>query len=557
MQVRQKEGRWADKFLRAERRWKEWRPQLPTAADCVIPKIIEEKARLLPNHPVLQFRDVPVTYEQLRDGMARLAAGFSALGIGLGDKVGLILPNSLAFLESWFGANVVGAVAVPVNTAQRGEGLLHQIIHAQCKVVVIAVAFLPHLEQLADRLIGVQHIIVYGGDTEPSSWSGIELLDYAALRAASARMPKQTLSPADLSTISYTSGTTGRSKGVMMSQNYWVEIWSGALRFARLTDQDVHYCALPFFHSSAQAIIGPTLLSGARAIIVERFSASAMLDDCRRWGCTTTKYVGSIIPILMKQPERRDDAENPLRLMVGAAAPRDLLVPFERRFGTRLLELYGMTECNACLVNPYDARKLGACGKPSPGWDVRLVDEDDRPVPLGAIGEIVARPLKAGLGTSGYYNDPTATAELFRDGWIHTGDLGRQDEEGYFFFVDRRKQALRRRGENISSFEVESVINGHPAVLESAVVGVPSDLGEEEVKAVVRLRPGSVMPPQALIDWCETRLPYFALPRYVCFRDTLPRTPSERIEKYRLKAEGVTADCWDREKECDIPNASR
>jgi len=249
----------------------------------------------------------------------------------------------------------------------------------------------------------------------------------------------------------------------------------------------------------------------------------------------------------LKQEEREDDGDNPVRLMVGAAAPQDEWHAFQERFNTKILEVYGMTECYCCLVSPYDEPRAGACGKTITGWDVRIVDDDDNECKPGSLGEFIARSNKMFVGTTGYYNKPEATLELFSNGWIHTGDLGRMDEDGYFFFVDRKKQAIRRRGENISSFEVETVISSHEAVLESCAVGVPSDLGEEEVKAVVVLKEGQQVTEEELIRWCEPRMAYFAIPRYIAIRDSMPKTPSERVEKFKLKKEGITADCWDRE----------
>jgi crotonobetaine/carnitine-CoA ligase len=379
-------------------------------------------------------------------------------------------------------------------------------------------------------------------------WPRITALDFEALRSSAATTPDIAVSHKDLSTILFTSGTTGRSKGVMISHNYWYEIWAEAVKYARYTEDDVLYTGLPFFHSSAKGTtIGPAILADAQAVLVERFSASRMLDDCRHYNCSEAKYIGSIIPILMKQPETARDADNPLRLMGGAAAPVELWDAFQTRFNTRLLEVYGMTECTVALVNPFDDRRPGSCGKPITGWSVKIVDSDDNEVPDGEVGEIVAQPQRPFLGTSGYYGNPEATLELFQNFWMHTGDLGRRDADGYFYYVDRKKQALRRRGENISSFEVESVINTHPAVLECCIVGVPSELGEEEVKAVIVLKPGETLDMAEFSRWCMPRMAYFAIPRFIAIRDFLPKTPSERVEKYKLKDEGVTPDCWDRE----------
>jgi carnitine-CoA ligase len=544
-------GQWDDKFERAERKWASWTMREYAQHDRVLGRIIEDKAREHPYREVFQFRDQAITFEQLNQTVNRVANGFLGLGIEPGGKVALMLPNCPAFLFAWFALNRIGAVCVPVNIALKGEGLAYQIDQADCVALVADDAYLDALDAIAERLPKLRHTVTvgtHGGAVRLTRWPGVESLHFDELLARPERAPGVAVDFRALATISYTSGTTGLSKGVMISHHYWYEIWSQAVRYARYTEDDVLYTGLPFFHTSAHGTTGPAILTGAKAVLVERFSASRMLDDCRRWNCTSAKYIGGMVSILMKQEPSPEDLDNPLRLMVGAAAPKHLWHAFEARFNTRLLELYGMTECSGCLVNPMEDRRPGSCGKALNGYDVRLVDENDNEVPRGQVGEFVVRPERPHLGTTGYYRQPEATLELFRNLWIHTGDLATQDEDGYFYYVDRKKQALRRRGENISSFEVEAVISAHPGVAESCVVGVPSELGEDDVKAVIVLKPGQRVSEAELIGWCEPRLAYFAIPRYVAFRAHLPKTPSQRVEKYRLRDEGVTADCWDREQ---------
>lgn len=519
-------------------------------SDRVLGNILEDKARLHPYREVFQFRDHGVTFEALNQGVNQVANGLLALGIKPGDKVAVMLPNRLEFLLSWFGLNRIGAVNVPINVALKGDGLAHQINQADCVALVTEDTYLAALENVAERLPKLRHLVVLGA-TEPvvqlPNWPGVETLAFDALTDRAQTAPRVIVDFRDLATISYTSGTTGLSKGVMISHHYWYEIWASAVRYAQYTEDDVLYTGLPFFHTSAHGTTGPAILTGAKAVLVERFSASRMMDDCRTWECTSAKYIGGILSILMKQEPRPEDSDNPLRLMVGAAAPKHLWHAFEQRFNTRLLELYGMTECNSCLVNPIHDRRAGSCGKAISGYDVKLVDDCDNEVAVGQVGELVVRPQRMHLGTSGYYKKPEATLELFQNLWIHTGDLATRDADEYFYYVDRKKQALRRRGENISSFEVEAVLNAHPAVLESCVVGVPSELGEDDVKAVIVLKDNHTVTEVELIRWCESRIAYFAIPRYIAVRQHLPKTPSERVEKYLLRNEGVTPDCWDRE----------
>lgn len=543
-------SQWADKFIKAEKRWNEWRPHEYAQTERVLTDIIEHKAKQNPNRVVFQFRDDPITMGELNDQINKVANGFLKLGVKKGDKVAIMLPNCPEFLYTWFGLNKIGAVEVPINTALKGSGLVHQIVQSDSVGLVADTQFLDRLGPVSDDLTTVRHAIFRNSTDEQTlpSWKNIESLAFAELEDNSADKPNVEVSFKDMASILYTSGTTGVSKGVEISHHYWYDIWSNSVQYSRYTDQDVLYTGLPFFHGNAQGItIGPAILADAKAVIVDRFSASSLWDDVRRWECTEANYIGGIIPILMKAEESEKDADNPLRLMVGAAAPIDIWHDFEKRFNTILLEVYGMTECYCCLVNPMDERRPGSCGKAITGWDVKIVDDNDNEVPPGTLGEFIARPNTPYVGTSGYYKMPEKSLELFENLWMHTGDLGKMDEDGYFYFVDRKKQALRRRGENISSFEVEAVISSNPAVLESCVVGVPSDVGEDEVKAVVVLKEGQTLSEKELIEWCEPRMAYFAIPRYIAFRDSLPKTPSERVEKYKLKQEGVTDDCWDRE----------
>ncbi len=544
-------GRWDDKFEKAERRWNERSMQEYPLTERTLPQILEDKARQRPNHVAFHFRDCTITLGQLVDRLHRIAAGLHRLGIRKGDKVAIMLPNCPEFIYAWFALSKIGAVEVPINVALKGDGLRYQIAQSDSKVLIASTRFLDRLAAVAEDISSLEDIVWVTDEDAVATggeFSGIGELAFAEIASERAECPEINVRHDDLASILYTSGTTGRSKGVMLSHHYWYEIWAQSVKYSRYTDHDVLYSGLPLFHGNAQGItVGSSLLADAQAVIVERFSASKFWDDCRRWECTEANYIGGMIPILMKQGPKPDDPDNPVRLMVGAAASEELWDAFQRRFNTKLLEVYGMTECYCCLVSPYETPRAGSCGKPDTGWDVRIMDENDHECSPREVGEIVVRTEKEGVGTTGYYNNPEATSALMGNGWMHTGDLGYRDEDGYFYFVDRKKQAIRRRGENISSFEVEAIILSNPAVLECCVVGVPAEMGEEEVKAVVVPNSGHSLTEEEIIRWCESRLAYFAIPRYVAIRDRLPKTPSERVEKYKIKAEGVTRDCWDRE----------
>ncbi len=540
-----------DKFTRWQRKWETWRMKEYPQHERVLTHIIEDKARTHENRVVFQFREYPVTFGELNERINKAANGFLKLGIKKGDKVAMMLPNCPEFLYTWFGLNKIGAIEVPINLALKGAGLAYQLTQSDSVALVADSQYLDNVLALEDELKDIRHLVLHtSADTAaPARRTRSAQLSFKDLMAAPATAPKAEISFKDITTIMYTSGTTGPSKGVLMSNHYWYEVWAECVKYSRYTEDDVLYTGLPFFHGNAQGItVGPAILADAKAVIVERFSASRLWDDVRRYECTEFNYIGGVIPILLKQPLRDDDADNPVRIAVGAAASKEAMIAFEKRFNLKMLEVYGMTECYCCLVNPYDEPRPGSCGKPLTGWSVKLVGDDDNEVPPDELGEFVARPERMWVGTAGYYNKPVETLEFFQNFWMHTGDLGVRDKDGYFYFVDRKKQAIRRRGENISSFEVEAVINAHPAVLESCAVGVPSDVGEEDVKAVIVLKEGQRATPEELIRWCEPRMAYFSIPRYIAIRDALPKTPSERVEKYKLKKEGVTADCWDREK---------
>jgi crotonobetaine/carnitine-CoA ligase len=304
------------------------------------------------------------------------------------------------------------------------------------------------------------------------------------------------------------------------------------------------------FHINAQVFTVLTaLLNDAQVVLSDRFSASAFWDEIRKYGATQFNYLGAVMTILAKQEPKENDHDNPVRIAFGAACPPDVMEQVEERFGLVCLEGFGMTEIGIVIHDDMNARRTGSCGRVlGEYYQVQLVDDDDVEVEVGKVGEIVVRSKRPYIMMTEYYKMPNETLETCRNLWFHTGDYAKKDEDGYFYFVDRKKDAIRRRGENISSFEVEKVINTHPQVLECAVFAVPSELGEDEVKVSVVLKEKQSLPFEELIEFCDERMAYFAIPRYVEFVAELPKTPTNRIEKYRLRELGITENTWDREK---------
>jgi crotonobetaine/carnitine-CoA ligase len=360
--------------------------------------------------------------------------------------------------------------------------------------------------------------------------------------------PEVEVSPYDPSVILFTSGTTGPSKGALLTHNANVRAARATCDLMEYRAGETLFNAFPLFHVNARytSVVPALWLDDARLVLHDRFSASRFWDIMREEGVTAFNFMGALVMMLFKQPERPDDADNPVRVAYGAPAPVAVLERFEQRFGLQLIEVYGSTELAACLENRPSARKIGTCGRPSPDYEVEIHDEHDRPVPPGVVGEIVVRPREPHIMVEEYWGNPEATVQAFRNLWFHTGDRGRMDEEGWFTFVDRVKDAIRRRGENISSWEVEQVLNDHEAVAESAAIGVPSELTEEEVLVAVVLKEGASLTPEELLDFAQERLPHFAVPRYVRFVDELPKNHAQRIQKTVLREQGI-ADAWDRE----------
>jgi len=349
--------------------------------------------------------------------------------------------------------------------------------------------------------------------------------------------------------ILFTSGTTGPSKGAVLAHNANLRVARATCDLMLYGEDEVLFNMFPLFHVNARytSVLPAMLMDRGTCVLHDRFSASRFWDICRVEGVTAFNFMGALVMMLFKQPERADDADNPVRCAYGAPAPVAVLERFERRFGLELIEVYGSTELGACLENRPGDRRIGSCGRPSPHYEVEIHDEDDNPVPPGVEGEIVVRPREPHVMVEEYFGAPEATLAAFRNLWFHTGDRGRTDEDGWFTYVDRLKDAIRRRGENISSWEVEQVINDHDAVAESAAIGVPSELSEEEVLIVVVLQEETTLAPEELLDFCQARLPHFAVPRYVRFVPELPKNHAQRTQKPELRAEGVTPDTWDRE----------
>ena len=516
----------------------------------VLGELIEDRVKRNGDKIFLRFKDQNFSYEEINRFSNRCAHAFQNLGIMKGDKVSIMLPNCPEFLYIWFGLAKIGAVEVPVNTSYKGEFLRHIVDQSDSKVLVIAEEFLDRLRLIENSLNKLEKVVVFGTlQRQKKGESKIPMMSFDEFFDSSDAPVDVVVHPWDPISIIYTSGTTGLSKGALGSHNFWIVCAEKMLEYRDGKKEDIYFTFLPLYHFNAQVLTTLiVLIVEAQMVLLDRFSASRFWDEIRYYRATQFNYLGAVMPILAKQAHRDNDLDNPARIALGAGCPPAVMEEVEERFGIKCLEGFGMTEIGIPIHVRVNDRRRGSCGKPMDIYEVKLFNDCDEEVPAGEIGEIVFRPLAPFVMMSEYYNMPEKTLEAFRNLWFHTGDLARKDEDGYFYFVDRKKDALRRRGENISSFEVERAINTHPKVLESAAVAVQSELAEDEVKICVVLKPGETLTPEELIRYANDRMPYFAVPRYVEFMESLPKTPTERVQKYLLKQAGVTPNTWDREK---------
>jgi carnitine-CoA ligase len=473
------------------------------------------------------------TVTELWEGAGRRAGALAASGVEPGDRVAVMSENRLEVLELWLGCAWLGACLVPINTALRGPQLRHVLETSQPCALAVEPHVLPALEGC--------------GATLPRLWALDPSEQVEALPAQREPIAPANPRPGDPAAILFTSGTTGPSKGVVCPHAQWY--WWAVLtrRVLGIGRDDVLYTSLPLFHTNALNTFCQALVAGATFALGPRFSASAFWRRLAESGATVTYLLGPMVSILLKQPPERHDRAHSVRIALAPATPPELHEPFRARFGVVLVDAWGSTETNIVIANAADEIVPGSMGRLLPEFEARVVDEDDAEVPDGTPGELLVRNREPFSFATGYLGMPEATVDSWRNLWVHTGDRAVRDEDGTFRFVDRLKDAIRRRGENVSSWEVEQVLQAHPDVAAAAVVPVPSELGEDEVMAFVVPRAGCAREAEALVEFCKPRLAGFAVPRYFEFVEGLPLTPSGKVEKFRLRERGVAPSTWDRE----------
>lgn len=521
-------------------------PRMPSNESCVLPYQLERWALERPDQTaVIFYGGESWTWAETLHMTRCTAHSLQLLGVNKGDHVLSWQPNNKEALLTWFGLNYLGAVYVPINTAYKG-GLLQHIIQLSDATLMICHADLaPRLAAIdcgivSDVLVtGVDDTAQLEGLGSFTLHSAANLIDTSPL----AVMPNP-VAPWDTQYIIFTSGTTGPSKAVLSSYLQGYSMGPEAHPYVNGSDRSL--VNMPLFHAGGTIYVIMTLANGGSCFIDTHFKTAEFWQTVREYKITSTCLVAAMVLFLLKLPESADDKNHSLK--------KALCVPWNNdgravgeRYGIELRTCFNMTEISGPLVSGPFPAKSGTCGQVRAGVEVRVVDDNDCEVAPGVTGELVLRTDRPWSMNHGYYKNPEATAQAWRNGWFHTGDGFKYDEEGYFYFVDRIKDAIRRRGENISSFEVENEVTAFPSVREAAAVAVPSEFGEDEVMVVVSSVEGQSVDPWALFQFLEPRMAHFMLPKFIRVIDELPKTPTQKIKKYVLKKEGVTQDTWDRQ----------
>ena len=510
--------------------------------------LLERKAAENKSKPYLYFLDKEISYKDIDADANRMANAFTNLGVTKGDHVAIMLPNCPEYLYCWFGLAKLGAVTVTINTQFKGESLKYLVEASDSQLVVVAPDFLPQYDEIAPKIKGVRRVVFDTTKQADNNESLDMLFRESPTTLALDVSPIEDIEPL---IITFTSGTTGLPKLVRNSHRAYITAAQDLVSYTELSSKDRIYSSLPLYHVNPQVYcVLVALVASASVIVAPRFSASRFWDDVRKYQATAFSYVGAVLPILLTQPENPDDKDVPARKCFGGGAPKEVYEKVSQRFGIEVLEMYGMSETGTWnTINRPGRGRAGTTGELREGFEVRIFDDRDNGLPSGEIGEIVVRPTKPFIMFDGYYKSPEETMKCSANWWFHTGDLGKVDVDGYYYFCGRKKESIRRGGENIPPYEIEKEINDYPAVAESAAFGITDPIMGEEIKVAIVLRPGQKVAHEEIIAWCEPRLPKFMLPRYIEFMENLPKSASEKVQKMALKELGLTPNTWDIRKQ--------
>ncbi|MGB3364606.1 MAG: AMP-binding protein [Thermodesulfobacteriota bacterium] len=526
----------------------------------VLPKVLKDQAKKLGKKPFLQFGyNKPLSFYQTNKLANKIANGLTEMGIKKGDKVAVYMPNSEDYVITWFGILKMGAVMVPINTGYKMDFLQYIIDSSDSTVLFIAEEYLERMPPIAKKIPQLKNAIVWTRDGsskfDKHGYNFKKMTSYTDfITPQKTAEPKVDITFVDHARLMYTSGTTGRSKGVVRP---CAADYSSANNYAQIMDvgpNDVCFTCLPLFHSNAMVMsVYPALIKGAKVVVEEKYSASNFWKWMVDHEVTKFNIVGTISYFMWNTPPVPEEKQHKVKLVLGSPAPHDIIEEFMKRFNIKFMEGYGLTEIGQCTwMRPGEVFRVGSCGKEAPGYEIKIGNpETDEEVARGEIGEIIVRPRTPNLMLHYYHKMPQKTVDDFRNFWFHTGDAGRMDKDGYIYFVDRVKDYLRCKGENISSFEVEKTVGSHPDVEESGAIGVKAEGGryaEDELMIVVVPKKGKTIDPIKLIKFLEPKMPYFMIPRFIRFEKSLPKTGTLRVQKNKLREKGITKDTWDMKK---------
>ncbi|QKJ94456.1 ATP-dependent acyl-CoA ligase [Agrobacterium pusense] len=518
----------------------EFSPSLRT-----VPALLERQVIRHPDCTLFSCQGTNWTFREALEQATCYASTFISAGVKKGDRVAVICSNRPEFMSVFLGCAWMGAVSVPINTASRGFQLQHILSNSKSELLVIEEQFLTALDGIDFSKLDVKLIWVVG-KTDEQSWPAIPIQITDFPKAGEAAAPAS-IGPGDPLTILYTSGTTGLSKGVICphGQFFWWGVYTG--RQLGVKEGDILHTPLPLFHTNALNSFFQALIHGSTQVVEAKFSVSQFWPVMAASGATVTYLLGAMVPMLLSKPATDTERNHSIRVALAPGVPQHASEEFHRRTGIILLEGYGTTESNAVIGSTTENRKAGWVGCLVDGFEAMIVDDEDNPLPDGHAGELLLRAREPHSMSQGYYGMPEKTVEVWRNLWLHTGDRMVRDTDGFYRFVDRMKDAIRRRGENISSYEVEQVLIAHPAVAIAAVFPVASELAEDEVMAAIVLREGHMPSQEEIVRFCEGKMSYFAIPRFIDFLDDMPRTENGKVQKFRLRERGRSENTWDRE----------
>lgn len=524
---------------------------LPDRSTWTIPQVLQLRAETHGDNSYLlvPYQGVDLTFDETNELAKKVARGMLDTGAEPGDRVLIMSPNRVEVMLAWFGAAVGGLVEVPINTAYMGTFLEHQVRTTSPSIAVIHADFAERfLTGETSAYESIKTYVIIGSPDEQAaairilSDAGFDARAYESMQDHASTTELPPVTRYDTGAIFFTSGTTGLSKGVTMSHSQLCFVAQEQIALLRLTDEDTHMSVGPLFHGNAQFLAAlPALIAGARFALQEKFSASRWIDQIRDTGATTTNFIGVMMDWTYKQPERDDDHDNQLRCVYSVPTPSSIMADFARRYDVHVfVEQYGMTEISMPILVPYgEPHPAGSAGLlVDEFFEAQIVDPDtDEELPDGEVGELIVRAKEPWLLLTDYYNMPDRTAESLRNQWFHTGDGLRRDEDGWYYFVDRIKDSIRRRGENISSYELEQALLRFDDIADCAAVAGPADseAGEDEVAVFVVLNEGSDLTEDAVLGLCEKSLPKFAIPKWILVVDELPKTPSGKVQKAKLR----------------------